>query len=94
MGLNNGIHWVTYLHLDNMNFVLDSKKVVQYFSTSKNDITEFVCIMNACKQLFQSSFQNSHVEFSQRQFNVVGHSCFSKGNPILCCSHLFDDVSS
>lgn len=46
------IYWVTYLHLDNIDFVLDSKKVVEYFSTNNNDITKFVCIMNACKLVF------------------------------------------
>lgn len=65
------LYWVAKLYLDNMYFVLDSKKVDDYPNTSSNDNIEFDCIMNTCKQLFQYSFQINHVEFSHKQANEI-----------------------
>lgn len=73
MSFYTALYWVANLHFDNVDFVLDSKKVVDSFRTCINDATEFGCIIYACKQLFQNKFQNSHVKFSRRQANGVAH---------------------
>jgi UDP-N-acetylmuramate-alanine ligase len=65
---------VANIQFDNVDFLLDSKKVVDSFRTCINDVTEFGCIIYICKQLFQNiNFQNSHVDFSQRQGNRVAY---------------------
>lgn len=73
MSLCTTLDWVANLQFDNVDFVLDSKKVVDSFRTCINDVTEFGCIIYVCKQLFQNNFLNSHVKFRQRQANRVAH---------------------
>jgi len=65
MILYNALHCVAYLRLDNMDFVLHSKKVVDCFSTRSSGITEFSCIMNACKQLFNLAFKTLMSSFPE-----------------------------
>lgn len=68
---------VADLQLDNVDvdFVLDIKKIIDYFKIWIDDVTEFGCITYACKQLFQNTFQNSHinVKFNRRQANDNVH---------------------
>lgn len=40
-----------------MDFVLDFKKVVDYFRICNNDINEFDYIMNACNNCFNLTFK-------------------------------------
>jgi hypothetical protein len=56
MGLYYALSWAVDLHLDNMDFVPDSKNVVDYFQTCNSDITELGCIMIVCKKLFHIYF--------------------------------------
>lgn len=72
---------------------MDFKKVVDYFVIGISDITEFGCVMHACKQLFQITFQNSHVEFTSRQINGVDH-VLAKVASFYAYSHLFTYVPS
>jgi len=46
---------------------------VDAFRTDIDDNSEFDCIVDACRQLFQNRFQNSHVEFNMKQANRVAH---------------------
>jgi len=58
---------------NHVNFVLDSKSVVDRFNSNLVDSSELGCIIQACRQLFGCNFQNSHVEFNRRQANGVAH---------------------
>jgi ribonuclease HI len=66
VSLHTTLEWVSDLQFDNVDFALDSKKVVDSFHTCVVDNSEFGCIINACRQLFYDRFQNSHVEFNRR----------------------------
>jgi ribonuclease HI len=59
MGLHTALQWVAFLQLNNIDFVLDSKKVVDQFRIGIDDNNDFGCILHVCKQLFYNSFQNS-----------------------------------
>lgn len=41
------------------------------FRKGVDDNSEFDCMIFVCRQLFQNSFQNSHVEFDKRQANEI-----------------------
>jgi len=49
--------------------------------------------MHACRQLFDNSFQNSHVEFNRRQANGVAHE-LARVAPSNASSHVYDNVPS
>lgn len=66
MTLYTTLDWVANFQFDNVNFMLDSKMVVNLFRIGIDDITKFGCIIYACKHLCQNNFQNCHVEFSRR----------------------------
>ena len=82
LGLYNALIWVADLQLYNMDFTLNSKKIVGYLREGSRDIIEFGSIMNVCEQLFNVNIQNSNVEFNQRQFG--GLLSLSEGIIILC----------
>ncbi|RHN69303.1 hypothetical protein MtrunA17_Chr3g0123221 [Medicago truncatula] len=73
VGLHTALQWISDLQFDNVDFALDSKQDVDSFHTGVDDDNELGCIITACRQLFQDSFQNSHVEFNRRQANGVAH---------------------
>jgi hypothetical protein len=62
LGLYNVMIWVVDFKLDNIDFTLSSKKIVDYFRERSIDITDFGSIMNVCEQLFNDSLQNSNVD--------------------------------
>lgn len=72
VGLHTVMQWVSDLRFENVDFVLDSH-YVDSFHTEVDDDSELCCIIIARRQLFQDSFQNSHVEFNKRPANVVAH---------------------
>nr|ABN08690.1 probable reverse transcriptase At2g02650 -, related [Medicago truncatula] len=43
------LEWTSYLQFDNVDFALDSKKVVDAFRTCVEDSCEFGCIILACR---------------------------------------------
>lgn len=65
------LEWTSDLQFDNVDFTLDSKKVVDALRTCVEDGSEFRCILDARRQLFQSRFQIFHVEFNRRQANDI-----------------------
>jgi hypothetical protein len=91
VGLHTSLEWVSNVQFDNVDFALNYKKVVDSFNTCVGDNNEIECNINACKQLFQHRFQNSHVEFDKSQTNGVAH-LLMKVAPCDASSHVFDDV--
>ena len=56
-----------------IDFELDAKKVVDSFSSSSQDVTEFGMIIHNCKTIFEQYYVNSSVEFVRRKTNEVAH---------------------
>ncbi|GAU39132.1 hypothetical protein TSUD_23110 [Trifolium subterraneum] len=73
LGLLSALKWVKDLHLNNVVFELDSKRVVDKFNNNMIDESVFGDIIKDCKHVFNSYFTNSHVEFIRRQTNGVAH---------------------
>ena len=93
VGLHTTLQWVAGLHYDNVDFVLDSKSVVERFNSNLGDSSGLGCIIQACRQLFDCNFQNSHIEFNRRQANGVAHE-LARVAPSHVSSHVYDDVPS
>jgi hypothetical protein len=91
VGLHTTLDWIFNQQFDNVDFVLDCKKVADCVNSSLDDSSKFGCIITACKRLLVYRFQNSHVEFSRRQANKVAHelaqAALSNPSP-----HIIDDV--
>ena len=45
-----------------MDFETDSKLTVYAFLSTRNDLSEFGCIISSCRSLFNTLFSNSRVE--------------------------------
>jgi len=69
VSLHMMLDWIIDLKIDNVNFALIQKNVVDQFKSGIEDNSEYGCIISACKHLFQNNFQNSYVEFNRRQAN-------------------------
>jgi len=54
--LHTALQWVVDLHYDHVDFVLDSKSVVERFNSNLVDSSELGCIIQACRQLFDCNF--------------------------------------
>jgi len=72
--LLSALDWVHELNLGPMDFELDAKRVVDSFNSQNCDATEFRNIISHCKSLCTIFYENSRVEFVQRQANEVAHS--------------------
>lgn len=66
LGLLSSMEWVNPLHLGPIDFELDAKKVVDSFSSTHQDVTEFAMIIHNCKTIFEQYYVNSSVEFVRR----------------------------
>jgi hypothetical protein len=64
---------------------------VDYFNKGGKDISEFGAIMDECRKNCNDCFENSKVEFSRRQANVVAHT-LAREAISLASPHVFDDV--
>jgi ribonuclease HI len=73
LGLLHALRWLRDLRKDNIDFVSDSKIVIEAFHRQRPDVTEFGQVMSVIRSLFTLSFTNSRVEFSRRQANEVAH---------------------
>ena len=73
LSLLSALVWVHELNLGPMDFELDAKKVVDNFLSTKHDVTEFGNIIQSCQSLFRNLYENSKVEFVQRQANETAH---------------------
>jgi hypothetical protein len=76
-----------------VDFVLDSKRVVDHANSDIDDNSEYGCIISACRQLLINSFQNSLVEFNRRQVNEIVHE-IAHAAPFNPSYHVLDDVPS
>jgi hypothetical protein len=73
LGFLSALQWVYLLNSGHVDFELDAKRVVDSFKSQNSDATEFGNIINNCKTLFSNFYENSSVEFMQRQANEVAH---------------------
>jgi len=73
LGLHTALQWLSDMQIDNVDFKTDSKVTVGAFLSTRNDPSDFGCIISSCRSLFSSSFSNSKVEFVRRQANMVAH---------------------
>ena len=73
LGLYHALQWASDIHLDNIDFEVDSKTTKDALYLGREDITEFGNIITASRSLLLSKFTNSRVEFVRRQANVVAH---------------------
>jgi len=93
VGLHTSIQWVGDLHYDHVDFVLDSKSVVERFNSNLMESSELGSIIQACRQLFGCNCRNSHVKFNRRQANGVAHELVRVASSY-ASSHVYDDVLS
>lgn len=73
LGLHSALQWLSDMQFDNVDFETDSKLTADAFLSSRNDLSEFGCIISSCRLLFSNFFSNSRVEFVRRQANAVAH---------------------
>ncbi|MCH93742.1 replication protein A 70 kDa dna-binding subunit, partial [Trifolium medium] len=91
MGLLLALKWVQDPQLSNVDFELDSKRVVDKLHGKKVDISELGDIVSNCKQIFNSYFTNSRVEFIKRQANEAAHALANVA-PSLPSFHISIDI--
>jgi hypothetical protein len=91
MSLLIALRWVKYLKNENVDFKLDSKKVVDQFHQNNNNVSEFGAIIIECRQLFSSFFRNFDVEFIRRQTNKIAYA-LAKTATFLISVHLFIEI--
>jgi len=58
---------------DRVDFVLDLKKMIDYFNNGNNDIIDFGYVLSEFKRCCNLYLENSYVEFSPRQTNKIVH---------------------
>jgi len=63
LGLYSALQWLSDMQLDNVDFATDSKLIVDAFLSTRNDLSEFGCIISSCRSLFRNLFSNSRVKF-------------------------------
>lgn len=93
VGLYTARQWVLDLQFDNVDFVLDSKTVVDHVNFDVDDNSEYGCIISICRRLLQNSFQNYNVEFNRRQVNGIAHK-LTQIVPLNHSSYIIDDAPS
>jgi len=91
VGLHTTLEWVSDRQFDNVDFALDSKRVVDQVNSDFDDNSEFGCITADYRRLLHNSFQNSHVKFNRRQINEIAHE-LSQTAPFNHSSHILDEV--
>ena len=73
-----------------MDFETDSKLTVDAFLSTRNDLSEFGCIISSCRSLFSTFFSNSRVEFVRQQANVVAHALAREATSLVSPAVYFD----
>jgi len=73
LGLHAALQWLSDMQMDSVDFETDSKLTVDAFLATRNDLSEFGCIISSCRSLFRNLYSNSRVEFVRRQANAVAH---------------------
>jgi len=73
LSLLYAIRWAKEQNFNKVIFELDSKRVVDSFHSTRNDVFDLGAIIRECRNTFSSFFTNSRVEFIRRQANEVAH---------------------
>jgi ribonuclease HI len=73
LGLHSALQWLSDMQFDNVDFETDSNQTFDAFLSTRNDLSEFGCIISSCRSLFSTFCFNSRVEFVRRQANTIVH---------------------
>jgi len=68
------MQWVKDLHLLNMDFEMDSKTEVDSVYGGSNSVSNYMTIINDCRDMLATDLANSDLKFIRRQANGVAHS--------------------
>lgn len=60
VGLHTTLQWVVDLHYNHVDFILDSKSIVERFNSNLIESSELGCIIKACRQLFGCNSELSY----------------------------------
>ena len=90
LGLHSAVQWLSDMQLNNVDFETDSKLTADAFLSTRNDLSEFGCIISSRRSLFSTSFSNSRVEFVRRQANVVAHALAREATSLASPAVYFD----
>jgi hypothetical protein len=90
LGLHSALQWLSDMQFDNVDFETDSKLTVDAFLSSRNDLSEFGCIISSCRSLFSNLFSNSRVESVRRQANAVTHALAKEASSLASPAVYFD----
>jgi len=91
LGLLAAIEWVRELEFKKIIFCLDSKGVVDSLNSQVRDNTELGSILARCRVNLSSICNNSYVEFSRREANMVAHE-LAKTAIYNVSSHLYFNI--
>lgn len=69
------------MQFDNIDFKLDSKTTTDAFHSRRTDVTEFDNIIDACRDIFTTSFTNSWVEFTRQ--HALAREATSIASPVI-----------
>jgi len=90
LGLHSALQWLSDMQFDNVDFETNSKLIADAFLSTRNDLSEFGCIISSSCFLFDTSFSNSKVEFVRRQTNVVAHALAREATSLTSLAVYFD----
>jgi len=90
LGLHSAIQWLSDMQFDNVDFATDSKVTSDAFLSTRNDVSEFGCIISSCRLLFRNYFSNSRVEFVRRKANTVAHALAREATSLTSPAVYFD----
>ncbi|XP_045802565.1 uncharacterized protein LOC123896188 [Trifolium pratense] len=85
------IDWVKELTFENVIFCEDSKEVADSLYSDERDATELGSILTRCRDDLSNFCNNSYVEFSRREANMVAHN-LAKAAIYNADSHIYFDI--
>jgi len=77
IGLSDAMQWAKEPNLVHMNFETDSKAMADNIY-GKEDVSDFMTIIDDCKHLLNTDLANSYVKFIMRQVGGVVYSLAKK----------------
>ena len=88
IGLLYAIRRAKEQNLNNVISELDSKRVVDSFHSTRNDVSDLGTIIRECRTTVSSFFTKSRIEFNRRQTNEVAHR-HARAATLYASIHLF-----
>jgi len=85
--------WATNLQLVDMDYEVDSKKVVDSICGGKDRVSDFGAIISDCGRLLGVELANSIMKFIRRQTNGVAH-YFAREVPLFASFCIFSNMYS